>query len=197
MRKHRDEYGLLKRTAAGDTVAFAVLYEYYSPSVCSFIKKYLKSSGLADDICQNVFIKIWEQREQLASVLEFHAWAFTIAKRQSLDFLKRAACEHTAMHAILQAYPSESGQMDSGLQDREYMQFIEKILLEMPERTRQVFELCRRQSKTYEEAAGELGITRNAIKKHMVRSMKILKDAAENEFGISFSVFLIFLSSSL
>lgn len=193
--KHRNEFALLREIAAGDTAAFNVIYEHYSPTVCSFIKKYLRSQELSDDICQNVFIKIWEQREQLSTVTELGAWAFTIAKRQCIDLLKKASREETAMNMILSAYSSEVNQDENRLYTREYLQFIEDTLSRMPPRTTEVFRLCRQQCKTYDEAAAELGITRDAIKKHMVRSMRILKEAAESELGISFSFLIILLSS--
>lgn len=193
--KHRDEFSLLKEIAAGNTTAFRVIYEHYSPPVCSFIKKYLRSQELADDICQNVFIKIWEQREQLSGVTEFGAWAFTIAKRQCIDLLKKASREETAMSMILSAYRDEATQAENTLYTREYLQFIEGVLNRMPSRTVEVFRLCRQQSKTYDEAAEELGITRDAIKKHMIRSMRILKDAAEKELGVSFCLLWILLNT--
>jgi RNA polymerase sigma-70 factor (ECF subfamily) len=65
----------------------------------------------------------------------------------------------------------------------------------MPPRTVEVFRLCRQQSKTYDEAAEELGITRDAIKKHMVRSMRVLKEAAEKELGVSFCLLFILLNN--
>lgn len=193
--KHRDEFTLLQEVAAGNTAAFRVIYEHYSPPVCSFIRKYLRSRELSDDICQNVFIKIWEQREQLAGVSEFGAWAFTIAKRQCIDFLKRASREETAMSMILSAYQGEANQCENMLHTREYLQFIEGVLNRMPPRTVEVFRLCRQQSKTYDEAAEELGITRDAIKKHMVRSMRILKESAEKELGISLALLIILLNN--
>ncbi|WP_407429744.1 RNA polymerase sigma factor [Arcticibacter sp.] len=193
--KHRDELTLLQKIAAGDTAAFTVIYEHYGPPVCSFIKKYMRSQELSDDICQNVFIKIWEQREQLSEVTEFAAWAFTIAKRQCIDLLKRASREQTAMSMILSAYQGESSPSENKIHTSEYLQFIESVLNRMPPRTMEVFRLCRQQCKSYNEAAEELGITRDAIKKHMVRSMRILKESAEKELGVSFSLLLILLNS--
>jgi len=192
--KHRDEFTLLQEIAAGNTTAFRIIYEHYSPQVCAFIRKYLRSQELSDDICQNVFIKIWEHRDQLSVVTEFGAWAFTIAKRQCIDLLKKATREEAAMNMILSAYPGTVEQDENLLYTREYFQFIENILNRMPSRTTEVFRLCRQQSKTYDEAAKELGITRDAIKKHMVRSMRILKEAAEKELGVSFSLLMILLS---
>ena len=195
--RHANEYSLLQKVAAGDSEAFRIVYIHYSPCIYSFIRKYLRSPELSDDVCQNVFIKIWEQRSQLSSVMEFSAWAFTIAKRQCLDFLKKAACEHSAMSVVLQSYPCTARDCENDYQEHEYMQFISKVLSRMPLQTQLVFRLCRQQCKSYDEAARELGITRNAIKKHMVRSVRILRQAAEKELGISFSIFLLLVGSRL
>ncbi|WP_317618086.1 RNA polymerase sigma factor [Pedobacter sp. AK017] len=125
----------------------------------------------------------------------FNAYAFTIAKRQCLDFLKRAAVEQTAMNLILQAYPLDNNITEENQQYNEYLNFIDNTLLRLPPQTQEVFKLCRQQYKSYDEAAAILGISRHAIKKHMVRSMKVLRTAAETELGISMSILFILLSS--
>lgn len=191
--KHLNEHALLQLVSAGDEKAFTVIYEHYYAGIYNFVRKYLKSDELSDDICQNVFLKIWEHREQLSIVLEFNAYAFTIAKRQSLDFLKRATIEQTAMNLILQSYPAQNNTVEEGHQYSEYMRFIDNVLSKLPPQSQQVFNLCRQQYKSYDEAAQILGISRNAIKKHMVRSMKVLRSAAESELGVSMSILLAFL----
>lgn len=191
--KHLNEHALLQLVSAGDEKAFTVIYEHYYAGIYNFVRKYLKSDELSDDICQNVFLKIWEHREQLSVVLEFNAYAFTIAKRQSLDFLKRATIEQTAMNLILQSYPAQNNTVEEGHQYSEYMRFIDNVLSKLPPQSQQVFNLCRQQYKSYDEAAQILGISRNAIKKHMVRSMKVLRSAAESELGVSMSILLAFL----
>ena len=182
---------------AGNNEAFTELYDRYHDGICRFVVKYLKSIELAEDICQNVFLKIWEQKEQSMQILEFGAYVFTIAKRQSLDFLKRAAIEKTAMSVVLNNYKPVLNTTEDDHQTNEYMAFINKVLSELPEQTQRVFHLCRQESKSYDEAAEILGISRHAIKKHMVRSMKVLKDAAEGEMGITLSVLLAVISSEL
>ncbi|MDR6782103.1 RNA polymerase sigma-70 factor (family 1) [Pedobacter africanus] len=191
---HIDEYSLLQLVSAGDEEAFTVLYERYRIRIYLFIKKYLKSAQLSDDICQNVFLKIWERKEELSSIHTFNAYAFTIAKRQCLDFLKRAAIEQTAMNLILQAYPLHNNPSEDNHQYNEYLSFIDQTLLKLPPQSQQIFKLCRQQFKSYDEAAAILGISRHAIKKHMVRSMKVLRVAAETELGISLSVLIGFLT---
>ncbi|WP_316811771.1 RNA polymerase sigma factor [Pedobacter heparinus] len=192
--KYKDEHSLLQLVSSGNEEAFTVLYERSRLRIYLFIKKYLKSSQLSDDICQNVFLKIWEHKEELNVISSFHAYAFTIAKRQCLDFLKRAAVEQTAMNLILQAYPMDNNVVEENLQYDEYLHFIDKTLLRLPLQSQEVFKLCRQQYKSYDEAAEILGISRHAIKKHMVRSMKVLRTAAESELGISMSILFVFLS---
>jgi RNA polymerase sigma-70 factor (family 1) len=178
----------------GDGSAFAELYERYHDPIYRFIRKYLRSDELSEDICQNVFIKFWEQREQPIIIREISAWLFTMAKRQALDFLKRASVEQTAMGTILAAYPVNNNAEDDHI-SKDYLLFINKVLDTLPEQTKLIFQLCRQQHKSYEEAAEQLGISRHTVKKHMVRSMKVLKDAAENELGISFMLLLAILAA--
>lgn len=191
--RHLEEHSLLQLVSAGNEKAFTVLYEHYRAGIYNFVRKYLKSDELSDDICQNVFLKIWEHREQLGDVLEFNAYALTIAKRQSLDFLRRATVEQAAMDLILQNYPLQKSTFEDDQQYVEYMRFIETVLAKLPPQSQLIFNLCRQQHKSYDEAAQILGISRNAIKKHMVRSIKVLRHATETELGISMSVLMAFL----
>jgi len=179
---------------SGDGSAFAELYERYHDPIYRFIRKYLRSDELSEDICQNVFIKFWEQREQPIIIRETSAWLFTMAKRQALDFLKRASVEQNAMGAILAAYPVNNNAEDDHI-SKDYLLFIDKVLDSLPEQTKLIFQLCRQQHKSYDETAELLGISRHTVKKHMMRSMKVLKDAAENELGISFMLLLAILAA--
>lgn len=188
---------LIALLKVGNNEAFTELYDRYHDGICRFVVRYLKSMELAEDICQNVFLKIWEQKEQSMQIIEFGAYVFTIAKRQSLDFLKRAAVEQTAMSVVLNNYRPLLNTIEDDHQTNEYMVFINKVLSELPEQTRRVFHLCRQENRSYDEAAEILGISRHAIKKHMVRSMRILKDAAESEMGVTLSVLLAVISSKL
>src|SRR4051794_7149776 len=116
---------LMDLMKSSDGSAFAELYERYHDPIYRFIRKYLRSDELSEDICQNVFIKFWEQREQPVIIREISAWLFTMAKRQALDFLKRASVEQTAMGTILAAYPVNHNTEDDHI-SKDYLLFIDK-----------------------------------------------------------------------
>lgn len=175
--------------------AYFELYNRYHECIFKFLRKYLKSSELSKDICQNVFLKIWEQREQV-DIMEFGAYSFTMAKRMALDFLKRASVEEKAMGLLLNSYQPSLNIVENNQHFLDYMNFIENVLADMSEQTRTVFKLCRQQYKSYNETAEILEISTHTVKKHMGRSMKILKDAAEKELGISLLILIVFISNS-
>ncbi|MBN8837177.1 MAG: RNA polymerase sigma-70 factor [Sphingobacteriia bacterium] len=181
---------LLQKIAKGDSKSFAVLFEHYYPSLLSFIAQYVKSSFLADDIAQDVFIKIWDGREKLTEVEHFGAWLFTIARNQTFNTLKAAGRSEAILSKLLEQYiPVQASSTEDRVLTRDYQAFLEKQLLQMPERTRDIFKRCREMNQSYEEVAQELGISRNAVKNHMVFAHKELKTAVFKEYGISLGLF--------
>lgn len=181
----------LKEISRGNASAFQHLFRHYYPKIYTLSLKYLKCADLSEDICQNVFIKIWNQRAQLDEVDNLNGWIFTIAKCQILDNLRHAARDQQVCAAMLRNTPQYSNSVADEKQLKDYFAFVEAILAMMPEQTRRVFLLCRRDGKSYQEAAEILGVSRDAIKKHMVRSMKILRLHMKNELDVQLTVVLL------
>ena len=184
---------LLPFIREGNRDAYAELYNRYRLPLFRFLRKYLRSDELAEDLAQNVFVKFWETRAEPVIIREPAAWLFTLAKRQALDFLRRASTEETAMAVIVSAYTFSDTERE--IISRDYMAFIERVVADLPDLTKQVFRLCRQQHKTYEEAAAILGISKSTVKKHMMGSMARLKDAAEGELGISLALLLAVIAA--
>jgi RNA polymerase sigma-70 factor (family 1) len=188
---------LLSLLKDGDQGAYTEIYDRHYGTVFGFIRKYLRARELAADICQNVFLKFWEQREQAPLIREPAAWLLTIAKRQAIDFLRQASVEQAALGRILANYPIRHNSVEEDHFSVDYLQFINQIVDSLPEQTKQIFRLCRQQHYSYEETAKFLDISSHTVKKHMVRSMRILKNAADNELGAPLLIILTFFSSRI
>ncbi|HEY0177742.1 MAG TPA: RNA polymerase sigma-70 factor [Pedobacter sp.] len=173
-----------------DYRAFTILYGRYSAAVKSFLLKLLKSAALSEDIAQEVFIKIWANRKRLSEIKTFRAYLFIAARNRALDSLKAAFRSDVAMSEIVSNFVSHRSTTEEDLLSKEYLNFLNSVLNSLPERSREIFSLCREQGKSYEEVASILGISRNAVKNHMVYSMKVLRHSVEKELGISLSVLL-------
>lgn len=189
-----NEQLLLQKIAESDEASFAEIYEVYSDPLNQFVLKYVKSKELSNDIIQEVFIRIWEHRDELPAIESFKAYLFTIARNLTLNFLKRASKENTVKAEIARNYKSVFCITEDRLLSDQYKQFIEEVLQSLPPQTRTVFRLCREEEKSYDEVAACLGISRNAVKKHIVRSHKFFKeqllDHPDLQFGILVILFL-------
>lgn len=189
-----NEQELLTQLAAGDEQAFGTIYRHYIFSVSQFLVKYLKSPQIAEDISQEVFVKIWENRIRMSQVDSFKAYLFVTARNHSLNVLKSASRAAPVMGEIVRHYQLQRSDTEDELLNKEYLQFLQRTIADLPPRSREVFRLCREQGKSYDEVAALLGISRNSVKNHMVHSMKQLKIAVEKELGISFAIFLLLIA---
>ena len=186
---------LLPELMADRAEAFSVLYERYNRNIYQFIYKYVHSAALADDLTQEVFIKLWNGRNQLGHIQSFKGYLFIIARNYTLDSLKAALRSEKTMGEIVKNFVAQRKPTDERLMNADYAAFLQKELSKLPERSREIFRLCRQEGRTYEEVAQELGISKSAVKNHMVSSMKVLKTSVEKELGIplatALAVFLI------
>ncbi|WP_198674115.1 RNA polymerase sigma factor [Chitinophaga alhagiae] len=185
---------LLARLVKGEEEAFSALYNRHHAAVAQFIQLLVKSPALAEDLAQETFIRIWEVRAQLAHVQTFKSYLFTAARNHALDCLRRASSELALKGEIIHHFRELRNNTEEEVLTRAYLRHLHRLLDTLPPQTRKVFRLCREQQHSYEEVAEQLGISRNAVKKHMVRAMKTLKGGAEKDLGISFGLLLTLIS---
>lgn len=181
----------ITQLSKGDGLAFEKIYDHYYDRIHLFVLKFVKSSQLAEDLTQEIFIKIWEDRSQLNEKESFRAWLFVIARNHTLNFLKKASRELVGVGEIVRNYQYQGNPVEEQLLEKEYLKKVQEVLDSLPERTREVFRLCREEDKSYDEVTEILGISRNAVKKHMVRSNKVFKENFKDKLKIAFN-FLFF-----
>lgn len=187
------ERNLLLGLHQGDHATFAELYNAYGSKVYHFILKFIHSPELSKDLTQEVFIKIWEGRQQLSGINSLRAYIFVTARNHSFNALKKIAGQEVLQSHLLSHFPRQMHVVEDDFTYNEYMELLNHALERLPERTRTIFRMCRQEGKSYEEAAEALGISRNAIKNHMVLSMKLLGDFAEKDLGIPLGILLAVL----
>lgn len=181
---------MLHRISENDENAFNELYRTYQPGMRGFFRRYVHADSLADDLCQELFIKLWNNRRQLASVREFRPYLHVMARNLALNSLKHIAVSQRAVGELLRQYPVQQEVTEQTVIDREYRMLLNQVLARLPHRSRQIFALCREQGKSYDEAASTLGISRNAIKNHMVSTLKVLRTFAEKQLGVTIGLII-------
>ncbi|MFA6769607.1 MAG: RNA polymerase sigma-70 factor [Bacteroidales bacterium] len=183
----------LRLLCKGDKDAYERIYILYFNRIYIFILRYIISKSLAYDLTQDIFVKIWEKKEQLADVRNLQSYLYRMAKNHTLDMLKHISISQKAIKNIEYHYVKQVNSVDIKYVEKEYFEFLEAAIIDLPERTRIIFKLCREEGRSYKEVAEELGISSDTVKHHMVQSMKTLKDKVSKHFDIAITLFFLLL----
>lgn len=167
----------LVRMKEGDESAFTSIYRHYHPPLYYYILRFCKIPSLAEDLVHDVFMKVWEIRERIDPELPFSGYIYRIARNHVFKTLQKIATDRSLREQLLQQlHVKESEQPEQIAQAREYDRLFHEALDRMPRQRLNVFRLCRQEGRSYDEAAAILGISRNAVKKHMVLGMRFIHD---------------------
>lgn len=156
----------------GNHVAYKSLFMKYFPKVKCFISHMIKSEAVAEELAQDVFMKIWEHREKLTSIDSFNSYVYRMAKNISLNYLEHKYIEEL----YLEKY---QGETEFTIEEDFYakeMELLELLTVNtMPPQRRAVYEMSRRKGYSYEEIATELGISKKTVENHMGLALKEIR----------------------
>lgn len=174
---------LLKR---GNIGAFNQLYWKYHKAVYCNSLKLTKDANAAEDIVQEVFIRLWQKRETIESDKSISGWLFIVSYGKSVNWFKRKVLETKAQQKLLLLDPEEETPEVYNLQ----IEVLEKAMNQLSPQKRKVFELCKLHGKSYEEAAAELNISRHTVKEYISLALSAIKEYVHThpEYKTSISV---------
>jgi RNA polymerase sigma-70 factor (ECF subfamily) len=169
----------------GDEEAFVALYNKYHRKIYYTALKMLQSEALAQDITQDVFLKVWEVRQTLDVNQSFSAFINAICRNVIFDIFKKAACEEAFKEEFTNHIQEETADEDFY---EEYKKLLDKAISNLPPQRRSVFERCKLQAQSYDEVARSLGISKSTVQDHIVKANKAIRDYLQKYGSFSFSI---------
>jgi RNA polymerase sigma-70 factor (ECF subfamily) len=178
--RQQEEKELLHRIAKGDEVAFAELFYSYKDKLYSFLLP-MTGAEAAEDLLQEVFLKLWTRREDLRTVDNIGSYIFRMAKNKALSDLKRSLHYETILSE--EARKEERNPVDTSeiLKQRNLKQQIHNAVESLPPQQKKVYLLSREEGLMLEEIATQLGISLSTVKNHLVQAMRNLRDKLGSE----------------
>ena len=167
------ERELLLQVAEGSTIAFQHLFDLYRNKIYSLGMYLTRSEFLAEEIVQDVFMKVWENREQ-------HAWLRTVAKNTCCNYLRTMALEKLAMNQLAANTATETASSENEVIARQYEQIIDAAIQQLPAQQKKVYLLSRKAFKKQEEIAHELNISVYTVKEYMKLAQRSIRRYLEN-----------------
>lgn len=168
---------LLASIQRGDTHALKALYEQFGQQVYSLAYAVTQDKGTAEEVTQDVFLKVWNKVEHYEPGTNFRAWLLSMTRNQAIDRLRREKKEHTqAVVWDLERMPAPSQFADDNIR------WVQRALSEhLTEDQRKAIELAFLNGLTHEQVATTLGAPLGTIKTRIRDGLQKLRKAWREE----------------
>jgi RNA polymerase sigma-70 factor (ECF subfamily) len=170
---------LVKLLQKGNVAAFDSLFEIYSLKLFGFALKYLKNETDAEELVQEVFIKVWENHPLLKSELSFKSFLFTIALNHIRKHFNKKATSLRYLES-LRNDPEFSDQVTSDDYETTLIK-IYKIIDQMPERRREIFLKSKLEGKSSKEVAAELNISPGTVDNQVSEALRFTRSQLKTQ----------------
>ena len=151
---------------------FRELFLSMHPRLIRYATILIGDADEAKDMVSDVFGRAWEEFERLGESPS--AWLYTATRNACLNRLKHLQVEQAHIEAIVLATQAD---VDNGYWEHEtLLQKAEAIARCLPEPTCTVLRLCYWEKKTYQQVAGQLGISPDTVKKHISKALRMLRE---------------------
>lgn len=167
---------LVRRIRAGDERALGEVFRAHFSGMASFVQRFVRSPDVAEELVQDVFLKLWTKREQLAEIETLRTYLFRAARNTALNHLRRQKLERRWQEEQgADDDPPAAFAADEEATEQEVAAAVQEAINKLPPRCREVFMLSRDGGLTYAEIARTLEISVKTVETQMGRALKSLR----------------------
>lgn len=173
---------LMYQIAAGNEQSFKKLYDCFYKKLYHFAFAIVKTREAAEEVVEDVFIKIWKAREDLINIRNIKVYLYTATKNTSLNFLAKKAREsitHPFDHIHIEV--AEVNSPETLMITAELHKKIRHAVEALPPRCKIIFKLVREDKLKYREVAEILNISVNTIDAQMAIAIKKIMTALRSD----------------
>jgi RNA polymerase sigma-70 factor (family 1) len=183
---------LLVLLQGDDQSAFAELYQRYKLDVYRYGLTIVKIPQQAEDLLQDTFISLWDVRRRLEIKTGLRQYLLRICHNKAIDINKKVAANRQLVDQLFTYYQHETTSLEHSLPDlQRYDALVEEALNSLSPQRRKVYELCKKEKKTYEEVARELNLSVNTVKAHMTQAAALLREYISKHGKIPILILLL------
>jgi RNA polymerase sigma-70 factor (ECF subfamily) len=158
--------------ANGDQEAFRVLFMRYQPRMKGFIADLVNSESIAEDLAQDVFMRIWDHRKILPAIKSASAYMYRMARNAALDHLKSLRVREVGAGKILRDNPVTPYEKFLA---HETELLVGLLVDKMPAQRQKVFKLSRHEGLSNEQIASMLGLSTKTVENHLNLALREIR----------------------
>jgi len=167
---------LVTQLRAGNVLAFEQIFNMYQSKLYHFVRITLSNDNDAEEIVQEVFLKVWARREQIDVSKSFKSYLYAITKNEIHDHLRKVLQQKKFIEQTIHELSIGDNDVEKIVNFRETDQVIKELINSLPQKRRKVFELSRLEGKTYKQIALEMDISENTVDTQMRKALLFLRE---------------------
>ena len=172
---------ILTRLQTGEHAVLEELFQTHYPMVCKSIHRFIKDKSLVEDLAQEVFIRLWQKRNQINVTQSFAAYIRRMAINEALGHIRKSKRYQIEEFDTKRHEGSGNGIEEQYLYG-ELKSNINQAIDTLPPRCKLIFQLSRFEDMTYKEIAQKLEISIKTVENQMGKALKILREKIKTYF---------------
>lgn len=161
----------MERIRQGDEAAFEELFRSHAPGLCAYVARLIRSREAAEDLVQDLFLRVWDQRRDLQVTGSISGYLFRAAKHRALDHIRHDKVVDRFAAAAARVDDSPS----SGESELLALLELHDAISQLPIRRRLIFTLSRQQGMTNSAIAESLGLSIKTVEAQISSALKTLR----------------------
>ena len=166
---------VLRQLTEGNESAFKQIYDRYWLSIYKTVKRYTKSPEVAEDIVQEIFTTLWNNRSNFREVINLEYYLITMAKNLTYKTLRKMAFEKSVKDHWSSEMLQEENSMNDPILDQQYAQLIQRAAGLLPSQQKQIFHMAKVEGLSHKDIAAQLNISHLTVKTHMAKALRSIR----------------------
>ena len=169
------EKRLFRLVSKGNKKAYSAIYDHFEPRLFTFVLRMSRSKVTAEEIIQELFIKIWTNRAKLAKIDNPGAYVYAMAANATFNYLKKEAREAAMVEQLKRDTATCHNATEEVINFYESRTLIMQAVEQMPIQRRTVYLMSREQGLTNQEIAKEINISPYTVRNHLTGALRSLR----------------------
>lgn len=168
------EIEIIWKIQSGDVKIFEALFREYYYSLSRFTTSIVKSSSAAEDLVQDIFLKIWENRQTWNPQGTIKTYLYRASKNQALNYLKHLNVVNNWAEFSRNSFSSINPEDE--FERKELLNSVNGAVNKLPEKCKMIFLLHRHEGLSYREISEVLNISISTVETQMGRALKKIRE---------------------
>ena len=166
---------LIERLHSGDENAFSEIYQLYAASLIGFASSKLYSLEEARDLIHDIFVYLWTERKKIQIHSSLQSYLFAITRHRIIDHIRRNVTREEYAYMLHRLTLNLENNLERNMEAKDLGMFIEKVVGNLPQRTKEIYQLSRNENKSISEIAVMLNLSDQTVKNQLTTALKFLR----------------------